>query len=85
LDGFGHRHLPARALPRHAGGTLPRTFGTHLSRNGVPLCTAQAATRRSSLNLTMNVYTERADTTASADRQLNTFGPEFRGDPAGGC
>ena len=35
-----------------------RTFGTHLSKNAVALRTAQAAMRHSSLDLTMNVYTD---------------------------
>ena len=34
------------------------TFGTHLSKNGVAPRTAQAAMRHSSLDLTMNVYTD---------------------------
>ena len=33
-------------------------FGTHLSKNGVAPRTAQAAMRHSSLDLTMNVYTD---------------------------
>jgi integrase len=37
---------------------LRHTFGTHLSKNGVPPRTAQAAMRHSSLDLTMNVYTD---------------------------
>jgi len=37
---------------------LRHTFGTHLSRNGVPPRTAQAAMRHSKLELTMNVYTD---------------------------
>ena len=36
----------------------PRESGTHLSKNGVPPPTAQAAMRHSSLDLTMNVYTD---------------------------
>ncbi len=37
---------------------LRHTFGTHLSKNGVPPRTAQAAMRHSSLDLTMNVYAD---------------------------
>ncbi len=37
---------------------LSHTFGTHLSKNGVAPRTAQAAMRHSSLDLTMNVYTD---------------------------
>jgi len=37
---------------------LRHTFGTHLSKNGVATRTAQAAVRDSSLDLTMNVYTD---------------------------
>ena len=38
--------------------TLRHTFGTHLSKNGVPPRSAQAAMRHSSLGLTTNVYTD---------------------------
>ena len=41
-----------------AARSLRHTFGTHLSKNGVPPRTAQAALRHSSLDLTMNVYTD---------------------------
>ncbi len=44
-----------RTVDLHA---LRHTFGTHLSKNGVPPRTAQAALRHSSLDLTMNVYTD---------------------------
>jgi len=44
-----------RTLDLHA---LRHTFGTHLSKNGVAPRTAQAALRHSSLDLTMNVYTD---------------------------
>jgi integrase len=44
-----------RTVDLHA---LRHTFGTHLSKNGVPPRTAQAAMRHSSLELTMNVYTD---------------------------
>jgi len=37
---------------------LRHTFGTHLSKNGVAPRTGQAALRRSSLDLTMNVCTD---------------------------
>jgi len=60
-------HLLARAagIPKEdeRGRTvdlqaLRDTFGTHLSKNGVAPRTAQAALRHSSLNLTMNSYTD---------------------------
>jgi integrase len=44
-----------RTVDVHA---LRHTFGTHLSKNGVPPRTAQAAMRHSKLELTMNVYTD---------------------------
>lgn len=44
-----------RTVDLHA---LRHTFGTHLSKNGVAPRTAQAAMRHSSLDLTMNVYTD---------------------------
>ncbi|MFO8008199.1 MAG: tyrosine-type recombinase/integrase [Candidatus Brocadiia bacterium] len=44
-----------RTVDLHA---LRHTFGTHLSKNGVAPRTAQAALRHSSLDLTMNVYTD---------------------------
>jgi integrase len=44
-----------RTVDLHA---LRHTFGTHLSKNGVPPRTAQAAMRHSTLDLTMNVYTD---------------------------
>jgi len=44
-----------RTVDVHA---LRHTFGTHLSRAGVPPRTAQAAMRHSSIDLTMNVYTD---------------------------
>ena len=37
---------------------MRHTFGTHLSKSGVAPRTAQAAMRHSSLDLTMNVYTD---------------------------
>ena len=44
-----------RTLDLHA---LRHTFGTHLSKAGVPPRTAQAAMRHSRIDLTMNVYTD---------------------------
>ena len=44
-----------RSLDVHA---LRHTFGTHLSKAGVPPRIAQAAMRHSSLHLTMNIYTD---------------------------
>ncbi|MBI1311311.1 tyrosine-type recombinase/integrase [bacterium] len=37
---------------------MRHTFGTHLSRAGVPLRTAQAAMRHSTPTLTANIYTD---------------------------
>ncbi len=44
-----------RTIDIHA---LRYTFGTHLSKVGVPLRTAQAAMRHSDPSLTANVYTD---------------------------
>lgn len=44
-----------RTIDVHA---LRHTFGTHLSKAGVPLRTAQAAMRHSDPSLTANVYTD---------------------------
>lgn len=44
-----------RTIDIHA---LRHTFGTHLSKAGVPLRTAQAAMRHSDPSLTTNVYTD---------------------------
>ena len=44
-----------RTIDVHA---LRTTFGTHLSKGGVPLRTAQAAMRHSDPKLTANVYTD---------------------------
>ena len=44
-----------RTVDVHA---LRHTFGTHLSKGGVAPRTAQAAMRHSSVDLTMNVYTD---------------------------
>src|ERR1039458_5592766 len=46
-----------RTVDVHA---LRHTFGTHLSKAGVPPRIAQAAMRHSSIHLTMNVYTDPA-------------------------
>ena len=51
--GVPNRDKCGRTVYFHA---VRRTFGTHLSKNGVPPRTAQAAMRHSSLDLTMNVY-----------------------------
>jgi len=66
-----------RAVDVHA---LRHTFGTHLSKVGVAPRTAQAAMRHSSLDLTMNVYTD--------PRLLDVGGavdalPDFEGQPPG--
>ena len=44
-----------RTVDLHA---LRHTFGTHLPKAGVAPRTAQAAMRHTSLDLTMNVYTD---------------------------
>ena len=48
-------HDRSRTIDIHA---LRHTFGTHLSKAGVPLRTAQAAMRHSDPSLTANVYTD---------------------------
>ncbi len=53
--GIAKRDDRGRTLDIHA---LRHTFGTHLSRAGVPLRTTQAAMRHSSPVLTANVYTD---------------------------
>jgi len=53
--GIPMRNERGRTVDLHA---LGHTFGTHLSKNGVAPRTAQAAMRHSSLDLTMNVYTD---------------------------
>lgn len=72
-----------RTVDIHA---LRHTFGTHLSENGVAPRTAQAALRHSSIDLTMNLYTDpelldvagamealpRLNTETSARRQVAT-------------
>ena len=49
------RDEPGRSIDARA---LRTTFGTHLSRGGVPLRTAQAAMRHSDPRLTADVYTD---------------------------
>jgi integrase len=53
--GIDKRDERGRTLDVHA---LRHTFGTHLSKAGVPPRVAQAAMRHSTLNLTMNIYTD---------------------------
>jgi len=53
--GISKRDDRNRTVDLHA---LRHTFGTHLSKAGVAPRTAQAAMRHSSLELTMNVYTD---------------------------
>ncbi len=53
--GIPKRDDRGRTLDVHA---LRTTFGTHLSKAGVPLRTAQAAMRHSSPMLTANIYTD---------------------------
>jgi len=53
--GIPKRDERGRTVDVHA---LRHTFGTHLSKNGVAPRTAQAAMRHSSLDLTMDVYTD---------------------------
>src|SRR5262249_62063863 len=53
--GIAKRDERGRTLDVHA---LRTTFGTLLSRGGVPLRTAQAAMRHADPNLTANVYTD---------------------------
>ena len=55
LAGISKRDDRGRTLDVHA---LRTTFGTLLSRGGVPLRTAQAAMRHSDPSLTANVYTD---------------------------
>lgn len=62
-----NRDLAAAGISKHddRGRTLDihalrHTFGTHLSKAGVPPRIAQAAMRHSSLDLTMNIYTDPA-------------------------
>jgi site-specific recombinase XerD len=53
--GIAKRDERGRTLDVHA---LRHTFGTHLSKAGVTPRVAQAAMRHSTLNLTMNIYTD---------------------------
>jgi len=53
--GIPKRDERGRTIDLHA---LRHTFGTHLSKGGVAPRTAQAAMRHSSVDLTMNVYTD---------------------------
>ncbi len=55
--GIPKRDERGRTLDVHA---LRTTFGTHLSKGGVPLRTAQAAMRHSDPSLTANIYTDPA-------------------------
>jgi integrase len=55
LAGIPKRDDRGRTLDVHA---LRHTFGTHLSKSGVAPRVAQAAMRHSTLDLTMNVYTD---------------------------
>jgi integrase len=55
LAGIPKRDERGRTLDVHA---LRHTFGTHLSKSGVAPRVAQAAMRHSTLDLTMNVYTD---------------------------
>jgi hypothetical protein len=65
LAHFLNKDLKAAGIPKvdERGRTidvhgLRHTFGTFLSKGGVPPRTAQAAMRHSTINLTMNVYTD---------------------------
>ena len=53
--GIAKRDERGRVVDVHA---MRHTFGTHLSKGGVPLRTAQAAMRHSKPDLTANVYTD---------------------------
>lgn len=53
--GVPKRDERGRTVDVHA---MRHTFGTHLSKAGVPPRTAQAAMRHSTLELTMNTYTD---------------------------
>ncbi len=55
VAGIPKRDERGRTIDVHA---LRHTFGTHLSKAGVPLRTAQAAMRHSDPRLTANVYTD---------------------------
>lgn len=45
-------------MSKYAGREQRHTFGTHLSKAGVAPRVAMAAMRHSSLDLTMNIYTD---------------------------
>ncbi len=55
LGGITKRDQRGRTVDVHA---FRHSFGTHLSKAGVPLRTAQAAMRHSDPSLTANVYTD---------------------------
>jgi len=55
LAGIPKRDERGRTIDVHA---LRHTFGTHLSKGGVTPRTAQAAMRHSTIDLTMNTYTD---------------------------
>ena len=55
LTGIPKTDDRGRTVDIHA---MRHTFGTHLSKGGVAPRTAQAAMRHSSIDLTMNVYTD---------------------------
>jgi integrase len=55
LAGIPKRDGRGRTIDVHA---MRHTFGTHLSKGGVPLRTAQSAMRHSDPRLTANVYTD---------------------------
>ena len=55
VAGIAKRDERGRTVDVHA---MRHTFGTHLSKGGVPLRTAQAAMRHSDPKLTANVYTD---------------------------
>ncbi len=55
LAGIPKRDERGRTVDVHA---MRHTFGTHLSKGGVAPRTAQAAMRHSSIDLTMNIYTD---------------------------
>jgi integrase len=55
--GIANRDERDRVVDIHA---LRHTFGTHLSKAGITSSVAMAAMRHSSLELTMNIYTDPA-------------------------
>jgi integrase len=84
LIGIFNRDLAAAGIDKHDDRgrsldvhALRHTFGTHLSKAGVSPRVAQAAMRHSSLDLTMNIYTDPALLdVAGAINALPTFAPE---------